>query len=747
MQANNHGGAIPFIWGACLAVAAGAADTLEAEVSGAETDSEVVYEILVTARKREESLLEIPESVTAISGDDINRRNLKGLEDIGFQVPNLNLSTRLDGFPNVSIRGLGSFGNTQGVGFYLDDVQLFSDASSRFGDLQRIEILKGPQGTLYGGSNIGGAVKFVAARPDPESVFGRIKGVAGEQGILDVEGSLNLPLGDGGWAARLFGFGVTNDGYLKNRNSPRVNGLRNDNDSDVGASEEFGVRASLAGPLGDQLSAYLALRYNDFEGPNNTWIRELDPLDLGHPNIVDTTTNPRHERQTFSGMLELTWNTEAVDVLSMTSYTDTDSDRYTDLDIREEYLLDLFRPERMEVFTQELRFTSAAEGPAQWLGGLYYSKFSETMDADLIWFDTRALPGGLFSGPLGCAAELPTCSGVWAGEIIPLSQELDTLRTPFEKRERNKSHLAAFGNFTYEADGWEWGLGLRIDRWRNATDNLDTGLSSKQSGTEVLPRASASRWLGENAMLYATIAWGYEPGGYNLNNIEGESDLLGFDAERATNYEIGWKGRWANGRGTASIAGFFIDYRKRQIEYQVDSPAGVVEGIVNLGDSRQYGLEAELSVQVSEALRLALAAGLVEAKWKSGAIAEGRDLKGSRPPVVPDFSWNAAADFRRPIGNGMDFLAGAQLSSNGAYDGLLAWNPVRNPRYTLVSAQVGFAGENWELMLNGENLLDKKYYTDVQHFPNYHGLDGGDFIVIGTLGQPRLLTASLSFFF
>ena len=126
--------------------------------------ADTVDEVVVTARKREESLLDIPESVHAIGGADINRQNIKSLEDVGFLVPNLNLSPRADGFPNVSIRGLGSFGNTQGVGFYLDDVQVFSDASSRFGDLERIEVLKGPQGTLYGGSNIGGAIKFVSAR-------------------------------------------------------------------------------------------------------------------------------------------------------------------------------------------------------------------------------------------------------------------------------------------------------------------------------------------------------------------------------------------------------------------------------------------------------------------------------------------------------------------------------------------------------------------------------------------------------
>ena len=116
-----------------------------------------------TGRER----LEVPESLTALSGGVIESGNINGLEDIGLLVPNLNMSRRADGFPNVSIRGLGGFGNTQGVGFYLDDVQLFSDASARFGDLERIEVLKGPQGILYGGANIGGAVKFVSRRPDP----------------------------------------------------------------------------------------------------------------------------------------------------------------------------------------------------------------------------------------------------------------------------------------------------------------------------------------------------------------------------------------------------------------------------------------------------------------------------------------------------------------------------------------------------------------------------------------------------
>jgi len=135
-----------------------------------------IDEVVVTARKRSESMLEIPESMMAISGELADRQNIKGLNKIGLAVPNVNLSMRTDSYPNVSIRGVGAFGLTQGVGFHVDGVQIYKgDASSRFGDIERIEVLKGPQGTMYGGSNIGGAIKYVTRRPSTESFEGRVK--------------------------------------------------------------------------------------------------------------------------------------------------------------------------------------------------------------------------------------------------------------------------------------------------------------------------------------------------------------------------------------------------------------------------------------------------------------------------------------------------------------------------------------------------------------------------------------------
>ena len=738
----------PLLFPLPLLCAAAAATAQEPASATAWSDQGLIEEILVTARKREESLLEIPESVVAITADDINRENLRTLDDLGLKVPNLNLATRLDGFPNVSIRGLGSFGNTQGVGFYLDDVQIFSDASSRFGDLARVEILKGPQGTLYGGSNIGGAIKFVSARPDADETFGRVKMQAGEQSLLDGEASINLPLGNG-WALRAFGFGAAHDGFLKNPNSPRVNGLRTNNDEDVGKVDEWGLRASVAGPLSERLSAYASFRYNEFDGPNNTWIRELDPNDLEHSNVVATTSNPRHERETFGAMLELVLALDNMDVTSVSSFTDTDSLRYSDLDIREEYLLDLIRPEDMRVFTQELRFTSTSDGPLQWLGGVYYSLYEEEMDSDLIWGNTQALPGGLFSGPLGCAAELPTCSGVWAGEILTLAEEQQTLNTPFEKRERDKSHLAAFANLTYAFDeAWELALGLRVDRWRNESENLDTGIASNREATEVLPRASLTRQF-DNALVYATIARGYEPGGFNLASFTGVNELFGFAKEQATSYELGWKGSSRDGRLVATAAAFYIDYEGRQVEYQaVDESSGAaIEGIVNVGDSKQLGLEADLAFSLTENLRISVAAGWVDAEWKGGTEVAGVDLSGRTPPVVSDFNWNVSGDYRAPMQGGLDFIAAVQVSHSGKYEGLQAWNPVTNPSYTIVNAQMGVAGERWELIAAVKNLFEEDYYNDVQHFPNFYLLDGGDNIVIGTLGQPRLVSVSLSLFF
>ena len=322
-----------------------------------------------------------------------------------------------------------------------------------------------------------------------------------------------------------------------------------------------------------------------------------------------------------------------------------------------------------------------------------------------------------------------------------------SLRTPFELRDRDKSHLAAFANMTSTYDDWELGLGLRIDRWENESTNLDSGFSSGKKETEILPKLSLTRFRDNGSIVYFTASKGYEPGGFNMTSLTGSTGLLGFEKEEATSFEIGLKGRSEDGKTSYSLAAFSIAYDSRQVEYHVDQgEEGIVEGIINMGDSEQSGLEVDLTHRVNDFLNISFSAGTVDAEWKNGSAA-GVDLSGSTPPVVPESGINFTADYLKPANNGRNLAASFQLSKTGSYEGLQAWDPVTNPSYTLVNAQIGQTSEDWEVMLNVKNLFDEDYYMDVQHFPNYYLLDGGDSIVIGTLGQPRLVTLGFTYFF
>lgn len=683
-------------------------------------------EIVVTARKRAETALEIPESINTFTAVTIERANITGLEDLGAIVSNLSLSQRADGFPNVSIRGLGSFGNTQGVGFYIDDVQNFTDASARIGDLERIEVLKGPQGTLYGGSNIGGAIRFVPVRPDASGFSGRIKGVVGEQSLRDIEMMLNTPLGDSDWAVRLFGYSVANDGFLVNGNLPRANGGEGSSDPDIGAVEEYGARVALSGPITDRLAFYGTLRWNELDAPNDVWTTELDN-DFEFPTVLGRTYNPRMYRDTTAGTLQFDFDMDPFTITSVTSYTDSSLEENIDLDISQEYVLDIHRPIDFEIFTQEFRLTSKGTGPFEWMLGLYYLDFQQETDAVILF------QGGvsLFDGIIPTAAEEATTVDI----------------ATFEDRLRKREQLAGFANASYRAGNWEFGGGLRVDQWEADVTNRASGLSGQQDDTEVLPRASVSYFFGEEGSnVYANVAQGFEPGSFNLSNFEGETSLFGFEPEEATSYEIGYKARLADGRVMLTVAAFRIDYEARQFEQQIADPVtgNIVEGILNVGDSTQDGMEVDLSWRATDSLLVTFSGGFVDGEWDDGTVlSDGSDLGGLTPPYMIEDSMMLALDYDRPIWNDLRFLGRIQVSEIGEFETDLR-NQFQNPGYTLLNLRAGVARDNWEFAVNVENALDEEYYTDTTLFPNFNPLIPQPSLVIGTHGQARLVTASLN---
>ena len=718
--------------------------------SSAAEEAIAIEEVVVTARKRSESLLEIPESVVAISGELVDRQNIKGLNKIGRAVPNVNLSMRTDSYPNVSIRGVGAFGLTQGVGFHVDGVQIYKgDASSRFGDIERIEVLKGPQGTMYGGSNIGGAIKYVTKRPSSEEFEGRLKLLGGEQGIVDGEINLNVPIDDN-WAMRVFAYTRTDDGFMTNPNSPSpVFGLLSNNPKNITKYEENAVRLSLSGDLTDNFSLYATARYSDYDGPANNWSRELIdgaanantgivPSGMAYSKILDANNMPIHERDTVGASLELTWVFDNFDLMSITSYSDTNSERLTDVDGTQLWIIYTDRPETYEVFTQELRITSTLDSDLQWMMGLYMEDIDTTMRStlDLGW-------------------------------LLLGAEEFLHVLVPFETRDEEDSKIAAFGNITYTMGDWELGLGLRVDRWEAKESAVDIGHSASRSETEVLGNMSITRNLGDSGIAYFSVGQGYEPGAWNgiadgvppVFGPNGEKTLLAIAPEELIQYELGWKSRVLDGRGSVTAAFFYSEYENRRYEYKAKNPDGsgtLIDGVTNVGDSTQYGLELAANFQVTNQLTISASLGLIDAEWDDGVEVEVGgaliDLSGRDTSNVVTESWNLGFNYFRPLNNGFEFIADMQLSHRGEQDGGAPWDVLTNDSFQVVDLQIGIQSDRWELMLNIDNVTDEEYYTDLEPFDNFSfsGLTGGGEparIAIGTLGHPRLVTASVSYSF
>ena len=711
---------------------AAAAEPMAAAPVPTAAERAVIEEIVVTSRKREENLLEVPESIAAFSEVQIDRANISGLSDISLLVPNLYMGRRADGFPNVSIRGLGAFGNTQGVGFYLDDVQIFGDASSRFGDIQRIEVLKGPQGILYGGANIGGAIKWVLNRPDPAEFSGRVRLSAGEDDYYDTELELNVPLAES-WAARLFYFGETDDSYLENPNSVRLNGERNNNDRNVGEIHRYGARASIAGELTERLSLYASLRYNESDGPNNHWSREIDG-NLRYTDEVDTSRNDAHDRKTWGWSVELNYDFDAFMLTSITSNTDTDSERQTDLDLTQEYVFDLFRDHRFDVFTQELRLTSSGSGPFQWQLGGYYQELERHGRGEFIFSDGFGL---LFEDP----PRIPT----------PEEEKLVFFTDP-GAGEGDRENVAGFANGSYRWNVLEFSAGVRVDTWEAKSKDLDSGVSGDQKDTETLFRGSVSWFFDDDrSMLYALYSQGFEPGDFNGTSLEGERDLFGYGREKATNHELGYKGRLWDDRVVLTGAVFRIDYKDRQIELQLDTSEGPVEAIINAGDSRNWGWEAELQALLHPDWTFSAGFGYLDAEWKSGTRSPftGRSMSGRTPLNASDWSAFYALDWNHEFDANLRGFGRLQVRQKGPAttnaiffdtegDDFPIWE---NDRFTVVDLNVGLEWQNWEFGLRLENVFDEEYYIDVQEFPNFAGplVTPQSAIIIGTLEQPRRL--------
>ena len=739
-----------------------------------------LQEVVVTAQKREEKLHDVPMGVTAITAEELQKQQLVSLEDLQSKVPGLSLTDVEPGVTRLTLRGqnVGGVGST--VTTYIDDTPFGSSnaLANGFGftgdfdtwDLQRVEVLRGPQGTLYGAGSEGGLLKYVTNPPDPTKSAAAVQvggediahGEAGASG----KGMINLPIGDRA-AFRLSGSYEGLPGYI---DDPSLG------EKDINQGYRADVRAALLVNFTDNLSIRLnafgqdlhtdGSPYTDVVGagdfPLTPPANQLEPQN-GNFNQQRFINEPSSfDYRVYSGTLN--WNVGFGTFTSITSYGTTEENGVSDVtstalapgvpaagtygDVATS-LLPLVPPPppagasnvgglaeteaiNIKKWTQEFRLASSAGQTLEWQVGAFYTRESSTLAQTL---PTFYIPSQAYT-PLPSLenASLEALYREWAG----------------------------FAQLTYHfSPQFDLGFGGRWSENKQSASESTSGLllasppnpptiTSGDSTDSDVTYSIAPRWhVSSDTMVYGRIASGYRPGGPNdLPPVVPPGVERAYQPDKTTNYEVGVRTDLLDKRLSVDVAAFLVDWTKIQLFEFVQIAGQPGFGInANGGTARSKGLEWTLAATPTTGLTFTLAGAYVDAYLTSAAPdAGGND--GDRLSYAPKWSTSLDGAYTWRAFNDYDAFAGATWSYIGSRFNDFSATEIAtgfapNPRaelpsYNAVNLRAGLENSRWTFELYCKNVGDTRgitYYTN-SGTPNF----GGE---IGYV-QPRTLGATVT---
>jgi iron complex outermembrane receptor protein len=676
-------------------------DTQTSSQPTSPTASESLETIVVTARKREERLQDVPVSITALSSDTIHNAHIETIDDIGALAPNVNMSIGQDpDFPNVVLRGIGSNDVTQGVGFYVDDVQQFHGAAGvRPEDIDRIEILRGPQGTLYGGSNIGGAIKYVTKLPSDEPTA-LLSFEGGEWGTRNFTGILSGPIVGDTVLGRLTVFDDALDGWLRD---PTLN------NSHVNGGSFSGGRLTLE-YKGDATTALLYL----YATRHNT--DALDPLYVAANDHTYSTTvsydyPPSNLAKAESAVLHIDHRFDGATLTSISAGSYSNRSDAGDFDLSAYPIAYGLDSQKERNYSQELRLASTGASSLSWLIGAFFQH--RLFDEDLDYFQN-----------------------VTPFPFVPTAYVL----LPTYTRETRQQE-AAFANATYTLGPWALEAGLRVEHDSDDLSNLSSIINPAterlvKSETRSLPRISATYHINKDLMSYGSISRGFTPGGI----FNGQTGLVPYNAETTTNFELGMKGSPLNGRIGFDVDVFYIDYRDRVFEQKEIVPPNP-DVKMNLGSSKNYGMEFSAQVRITSDLTFSGGLGVTQAKWDKATYINpflmAVNLHGIDAPFTPAYQAALALDWQHRLGRNV--VLG--LRADAVFKGRQYWDPENlnaQRAYNIENLGARLEISNWEISAHVANLFNERYNVDY-----FYGPALGAPYDLAMLGQPRLWTVRL----
>ncbi|MDR3513035.1 MAG: TonB-dependent receptor [Caulobacteraceae bacterium] len=720
--------------GTALGALAGlAAPTLA--MAAAPADSSQVQEIIVTAQRRSENIQQVPVSIQAFTAKAITDLGIKSSADLGQLTPNVDIAmpAGAGNQPIITIRGIGlndyDTNNAGPNGIYVDEVYLSAPASQTFQtfDLQRIEVLKGPQGTLYGRNTSGGAINFVSVKPT-DQVEGDFHVEYSSFNSFNFEGGIGGPIAPN-LDARAALVVNHSDGYMRN---DLTGNLEN-------GSNNYATRLQLLWKPTDNLKVLFNVHGGQVDNRPNEYrhIGVLNPSSGALCTVAQTYAggcvdlygygtpkgfyNGAYNRQahlkvnSLGSYLRADLTHGPITYTSITSFEHNDKIHPEDSDASPNRLLEIDFGVRSNTFTQEFRAAGSGE-KYSWVGGVYY------LHEDLHQ-----------NQPIYVLLDLDKFYGAGAGDgkayrAYDQSHQVTDAYAVFGQGDysiTDKLKLTLGGRFTGERRTFSY-----VGSWQYQEGGMDnfaplTTVSyspNALNNTAFSWRAAADYHFTSSIHAYASVATGFKSGDFNgsflgLDHDQIVRELKPVSPETVTAYEVGLKSSLFENRLILDLAAFYNEYKNMQVFVLVPVNGVGVNVLDNAKKAHTDGIDAEVIARPFSRLTTTLNLGLLDTKldtFIAKRSPDQTDYSGNQLPLSPHVSFSGLVDYKQPVvGGALDFQFGANYKSHQYFD-------ITNDPYTtqggywIENARVAYQFDNdrWEVAAFVRNLSDQKYYLD-----------------------------------
>lgn len=695
-----------------LAVAAPAfgQDTTQEQAAEARQDA-APADIVVTAQKREQALIDVPQSVSVVSGDTLERQQATTFQDYAKLVPGLQLEQSNPGEGRIVLRGINTGGVAATVATYIDETPFGSSSGQNNGailagefdtfDVQRVEVLRGPQGTLYGASSLGGVVKFVTNTPNTKALEARARGSVEttDDGQMSYMGQamVNLPVSES-VAIRASGFYRKYGGYIDS-----IGAGGSDQDDDINGSKSYGGRVSALFTPTDTFSIRLSAVLQDFDSKAGSVV-DVEPTmlrpvsGLTQSQFVPEFTKVKYRLYTGT----LNWDLGFAELLSSTGYATQNVTLRDDLTVPYGAALGvpndlgLAQMTNLTKWTQEIRLQSPANDVFEWLVGGYYTHEKGGIFQRIDAFN----PGTLTIDP-----------------TVPNLADIFTTSTYEE--------YAGFANATLH-------LGPRLDltaggRYSRNDQFADQGgsgllappvLASRSSEDVFTWSGSVKYKLAETASLYARVAKGFRPGGPNLLPPGVPAGTpQSYKSDSLISYEAGVKAETADRSFAIDLAAFHIDWTDIQL-FTVINGFGVN---ANGGRAKSDGVEFTATLRPTRGFTTSINGAYTRARLTTDTDPNVGGLAGDRLPFTPTFNWNVNADYDWSVGGNAEAFVGASLRSlskqrsnfDAGFQALYGVSRPTIPAYEVIDLRAGVDFGRFSIEAYAKNVGNSRGITDV----------------------------------